>query len=548
MKTKAMKLLGITLIALLLMGLMPMATFAAQSIDCVDILALHPVHLETPDMLVQVFGGARIDTDYNSGGYINGIRWTEEPSGMLLNEQSSFKGGVAYKLSVRLFANSGYAFSTSSTKAKVNFEDASITVQDMNHACITVDLVADRLYVNYVNISGLTAPKVDDNPDYTASADDEGYEIYSVQNLSQRNGIIWKDVTNNKNLSIGDKFQPNVQYAAYIHVRTLDGYMFPSGFLISVDGRTATADIYTDSTLTVKVVFPTLVENTPSHTHTPSEWRTTQVYHYKVCTECGDMLDSEDHFGGKATCAEKGKCAECGYEYIEANEDHDPDTSKWVAYADKYHFHACKICGAHCDTEDHTPGEPADFDKAQVCTDCGYILAPALLHKHELTRVERKDATCTEAGNIEHYTCNGCSEIFADEDGINAIPDATIAPLGHKLSDGFTNDGEYHWRTCSVCNEVLEETKMAHEYENGRCMTCNFEAQPSESSTDDKSDTTSSTDTSADTSTDPSDASEPEPIEEDGGMPWWAIALIAVGCIAVVTVIAVFATKNKKKS
>ena len=65
-----------------------------------------------------------------------------------------------------------------------------------------------------------------------------------------------------------------------------------------------------------------------------------------------------------------------------------------------------------------------------VCKDCGYVLTPAKGHTHKLTKVDKKDATYTESGNTEYYTCDGCSELFADSEGTTAVTDTVIAPLG----------------------------------------------------------------------------------------------------------------------
>ena len=105
-----------------------------------------------------------------------------------------------------------------------------------------------------------------------------------------------------------------------------------------------------------------------------------------------------------------GRRADChiSFAYIVAGEEyHVPDTSKWIARGDMYHYHACTICGAHCDPEDHrwsptylyqdstghawicadckatsaiekhNPGAEATETTPQPCKDCGYIITPA---------------------------------------------------------------------------------------------------------------------------------------------------------------------------
>ena len=39
---------------------------------------------------------------------------------------------------------------------------------------------------------------------------------------------------------------------------------------------------------------------------------------------------------------------------------------------------------------------------------------PVVVCEHELQRVERQEATCTEPGHIGYYTCSLCGKIFFD--------------------------------------------------------------------------------------------------------------------------------------
>ena len=54
---------------------------------------------------------------------------------------------------------------------------------------------------------------------------------------------------------------------------------------------------------------------------------------------------------------------------------------------------------------------------------------------HDLKHTEAKDATCTEAGNIEYWTCSGCGKLFSDEAGTKEITEeeTVTEALGHDL-------------------------------------------------------------------------------------------------------------------
>ena len=217
----------------------------------------------------------------------------------------------------------------------------------------------------------------------------------------------------------------------------------------------------------------------PAHVHTPSAWRSTGAYHYKACTGCGDFLTQQDHTGGKASCKESGTCAVCGYAYLEVTEAHTPDTSKWTACGNLYHAHLCKLCGAHCDAQDHTPGPEATETTAQTCTECGYVITPAKNHTHTLKHIPYVAATCLTTGTAEHYACSGCSTLFADPEGTKALPEGsgvTIPCLTHETADDWGMDKDFHWRSCQLCLTVLDETKMVHETRNGTCTSCGYKS------------------------------------------------------------------------
>lgn len=296
----------------------------------------------------------------------------------------------------------------------------------------------------------------------------------------------------------------------------------------------------------------------PALGHQAGGWSYNGTHHYRKCTRCLEVIPGTTaaHSGGKATCVEKGKCTVCGYAYLPENEDHTPDT-KWTACASLYHAKLCTLCGAHCDPEDHVPGPAATETKPQTCKVCGYIIKPAKGHKHQLTRVAPKPATCMEEGNIEYYSCTGCNDCFTDAAAKNKISDKTsvkIGALGHTASEDWSNNEQYHWRTCTVCKAELDETKMLHEEENGKCNTCGHTTVPGE--------TTPDPTTPAPTTPDPT-TSEPPTSETKPGAPtettptqsqeketsngsWLIILLLALVCSAAASLVTLFIIKRKK--
>ena len=288
----------------------------------------------------------------------------------------------------------------------------------------------------------------------------------------------------------------------------------------------------------------------PATGHSPSGWRTNATEHYKVCTVCGDLLETALHKGGTATCTQKAKCQVCGYAYGTAEPDHkwSPTYLHQVAQG---HAWICADCKTTSPLQAHTPGPAATDNTPQVCKDCGYVIEPAKNHTHQLTQVKAVAATCTEPGNLEYYSCSGCSERFSDKSGSKPIADVALPPLGHKVSDSWQMDTQFHWRACSVCNAALEETKLAHEPAEAVCATCGYvpgsDLPETTTPTQNTAPTngTASTDSTAPTQPDASAA--PGQSSEDSGSQWLLLVILAVALLAAAFVVTFLILKKKQK-
>ena len=94
-----------------------------------------------------------------------------------------------------------------------------------------------------------------------------------------------------------------------------------------------------------------------------------------------------------------------------------------------------------------------------------------LQHVHDLIKTEAKDATCTEAGNIEYWTCSECEKLFSDEEGTTEITAAdTVVPAkGHSLEKTeakeatCTEAGNTEYWTCSECKKLFGDDQGTRE-------------------------------------------------------------------------------------
>lgn len=83
---------------------------------------------------------------------------------------------------------------------------------------------------------------------------------------------------------------------------------------------------------------------------------------------------------------------------------------------------------------------------------------------HDMTKTDAKEATCTEDGNNEYYTCSRCGGVFKDEADTQAttVEAETLKKLGHDWSnkngicarcDAKCTETHKPGTTCSVCHK-----------------------------------------------------------------------------------------------
>jgi len=93
-------------------------------------------------------------------------------------------------------------------------------------------------------------------------------------------------------------------------------------------------------------------------------------------------------------------------------------------------------------------------------------------------------ASCTTAGNVEHWICGDCGKTFADEEGTTEIEDVTIPATGHTevvdaaVAATCTTTGLTEGSHCSVCDTVIvaQETipALGHNMVDGTCTRCGY--------------------------------------------------------------------------
>lgn len=150
------------------------------------------------------------------------------------------------------------------------------------------------------------------------------------------------------------------------------------------------------------------------------------------------------------------------------------DTNHWKEYS---------CCGAHAEEAAHTPGPAATEDTPQICTECGYELAPALEHTHDWgawisngdgthTRTCAKDGSHTEtnacSGGIatcqNSAICAICNTTYGAKDMTNhtggtEVRDSVEATTS---TEGYTGD-----TYCKGCDTKLADGKTIPKKDSG---------------------------------------------------------------------------------
>ena len=119
-------------------------------------------------------------------------------------------------------------------------------------------------------------------------------------------------------------------------------------------------------------------------------------------------------------------------------------------------YWTCEHCGKYFLSDDTNPetAKAVEFSETVI---------PA---SHKLTKVEAKDATCTEDGNKAYWTCEHCKKYFLSDDTnpetAKAVEQSeTVIPASHKLTKveakaaTYAENGNKAYWTCEHCKKYF---------------------------------------------------------------------------------------------
>ena len=183
-----------------------------------------------------------------------------------------------------------------------------------------------------------------------------------------------------------------------------------------------------------------------------------------------------------ATCSEDGNkeywtCEHCGKYFL--SDDTNPETAKAVELSETVipashkltkveakdttctedgntEYWTCEHCGKYFLSDDTNPETAKAVELSET----------VISASHKLTKVEAKDATCTEDGNKAYWTCEHCGKYFLSDDANPETAKAvelseTVIPASHKLikveakDATCTEDGNKEYWTCEHCKKYF---------------------------------------------------------------------------------------------
>ncbi len=111
-----------------------------------------------------------------------------------------------------------------------------------------------------------------------------------------------------------------------------------------------------------------------------------------------------------------------GLQMMEGHKCTNPDM-KYADNGDGTHRQECATCGyVAVSSEKHSEGTKATCMKKSTCEKCGIEFGDVDSNNHEnLQKVEAKEPTETEEGNIEYYYCDACGKYYKDAEAKDEI-------------------------------------------------------------------------------------------------------------------------------
>ena len=255
------KYISMVLIMLILVSVVPMVVYAANSPDAnivhrvsvLDVCAPYAEYYPDYDFTLGLPKAYTFDTDRASDeSVVNGCWWYDETTKSKVFPNDTFIKGHVYSLIVLLEPCEGYEFQvdnydTPFIKAYVNGDLAVVddSLTGKYSACVEYTFAPSdyNMEVEYTNLT-VTEPKAGEHPDFSAKTDRTSVEIGTMVSPHYIEGVAWYDCDNHVFLDPSDRFAEDGNYEVYVVIKTTGDFYFStngnkSDVQVKVNGKVA---------------------------------------------------------------------------------------------------------------------------------------------------------------------------------------------------------------------------------------------------------------------------------------------------------------------
>ena len=199
-------------------------------IDSVSVTGVTwPAPGEKPVYDAQMPAGAAYELEnFDNGSWYNGIYWEDMTDNETLDKDDVFRSGHTYRITVSLVGKNGAVFTKDDVSATVNGKEAESVIRyESWNIGVTATFQCVGMTVHAVHL-GIQSPEAGGSPDWNVTVTEPGahYALDDFTSTYWKNGVIWHDMTADKDMGENDRFAAGHQYRVTVSVVTKDGYVF----------------------------------------------------------------------------------------------------------------------------------------------------------------------------------------------------------------------------------------------------------------------------------------------------------------------------------
>ncbi len=314
-----------------------------------------------------------------------------------------------------IYAEGDISITDSTVIANLNSADGGNTIVSYGSICIDHSVVNINTVANNIALAAINGLSISNSSQVTVESNGNASAVYTPQDLTISDSILKAD-------------------SSQISVRNKGAMRIINSTVEAIcNGDPITESLYSEDTISIE-----------GNSNVLAIGKISAANGVSVVPSSGTFIDV------KVGMKENG---EEGTSHFEASPCKEPTTLSglseytYVHILNHAHIYDQNIVSDAYKASDATCTEPAIYYQSCVCGETGaetFISGTA--KGHTLSKTEPQEATCTEAGNKEYWSCAACGKYFSDADGKTEISlsDTVVAAKGHSYMDG----------KCSACGGI----------------------------------------------------------------------------------------------